>query len=175
MRISDWSSDVCSSDLGEVTTAVGFGYREEELQGQFVDVAQGGERSVKYAYGEVVIPALAVNDNKLNVSMSGRYESYDDFGSVFNPKLGLVYLQGSSLKLRATWGKSFRAPSLYQAHGMRQATIYPAATFQVHGVAADAQAIYLSGANPDLGPERPKSWTAGLRTEEGRGGYEYGR
>src|SRR3546814_5323129 len=31
---------------GEVTTAVGFGYREEELQGQFVDVAQGGERSV---------------------------------------------------------------------------------------------------------------------------------
>src|SRR3546814_3821383 len=57
---------------GEVTTAVGFGYREEELQGQFVDVAQGGERSVRYAYGEVVIPALAVNDNKLNVPMSGR-------------------------------------------------------------------------------------------------------
>src|SRR3546814_5341283 len=45
---------------------------------------------------------------------------------------------------------------------MRQATIYPAATFQVHGVAADAQAIYLSGANPDLGPERSKSWTAGM-------------
>src|SRR3546814_18760575 len=114
MRISDWSSDVCSSDLivffdnrlrgveanaegplftlpaGEVTTAVGFGYREEELQGQFVDVAQGGERSVKYAYGEVVIPALAVNDNKLNVSMSGRYESSDDFGSVVNPKLGQI-------------------------------------------------------------------------------------
>jgi len=147
---------------GEVTTAVGLGFREEELQGQFVDVAQGGERSVKYAYGEMIVPALAVNDDKLNVSMSGRYESYDDFGSVSNPKLGLVYLHGSSLKLRATWGKSFRAPSLYQAHGMRQATIYPAATFRVPGAAADAQAIYLTGANPELGPERSKSWTAGM-------------
>lgn len=146
---------------GEVTSAVGVGYREEKLEGSFVNAAQRGERSVEYAYGELSVPAYASEQSSLNLSASGRYESYDDFGSVFNPKLGVVYLHGSSFKLRGTWGKSFRAPTLYQVHGARQATLYNASTFRVPGAAPDAQAIYLSGANPDLQPERSRSWTAG--------------
>lgn len=146
---------------GMVTSAVGAGYREETLDGQFVDVAQHGERSVKYAYGELSLPLYEADRRRLDLSLSGRYESYDDFGSVFNPRLGLVYLHDASFKLRATWGESFRAPSLYQVHGARQATLYNASTFRVPGAAADAQALYLSGANPDLGPERSRSWTAG--------------
>ncbi|WP_407352494.1 TonB-dependent receptor domain-containing protein [Luteimonas sp. R10] len=146
---------------GRVTSAFGVGYRGEELDGFFVNSAQRGERSVEYAYGELSIPVHASALGSVNLSASGRYESYDDFGSVFNPKLGLVYLHGTSFKLRGSWGKSFRAPSLYQVHGAREATLYNASTFQVPGAAPDALAIYLSGANPDLGPEQSRSWTAG--------------
>src|SRR3546814_16353335 len=70
---------------GEVTTAVGFGYREEEPQGQFVDVAQGGVRRVKYAYAEVVLPAVAVHDNKLNVSKIGRSGPFNAIRTGSNP------------------------------------------------------------------------------------------
>jgi len=146
---------------GMATSAVGAGYREELLDGQFVNVAQHGERTVKYAFGELGLPLYEAERRRLSASLSGRYESYDDFGSVFNPRVGLVYQHAASFKLRATWGESFRAPSLYQVHGARQATLYNAATFRVPGVAPDAQAIYLSGANPDLGPERSRSWTVG--------------
>lgn len=150
-----------SLPAGEVTSAVGVGYREEALAGQFVNVAQQGERSVAYAFGELSVPLHATETGRLHLSVSGRYESYDDFGSVFNPRVGLVYRGGSAFKLRGTWGESFRAPSLYQVHGARQATLYRASTFRVPGAPADALAIYVSGANPDLGPERSRSWTLG--------------
>ncbi|BBN82344.1 TonB-dependent receptor [Pseudoalteromonas sp. A25] len=52
---------------------------------------------------------------QIELQLAGRYDHYDDFGSTFNPKIGVSYRPSDSLILRGSWSTSFRAPSLTQA------------------------------------------------------------
>ncbi len=54
--------------------------------------------------------------DKLNFSISGRYDYYTDFGSTFNPKVGFNYEIADGYQVHALYGRAFRAPdfgSLY--------------------------------------------------------------
>ena len=146
---------------GQVSAAFGAGYREETLDANFVSSAQAGSRDISFLYGEMQIPIYDDGASSLGVSLSGRHETYSEFGDVFNPKLGIVFKSDTGLKLRGTWGESFRAPTLFQIQGVRRATLYNASTFRVPGATALQTAIYVTGANPDLQPEQSTSWTFG--------------
>src|SRR3546814_7011628 len=52
--------------------------------------------------------------HRLNVSAAARFEHYPSVGDVVTPKLGLVYEPTPDFDLKASWGRSFRAPTLYQ-------------------------------------------------------------
>jgi outer membrane receptor for ferrienterochelin and colicins len=47
----------------------------------------------------------------LNATLGARYDHYSDFGSTFNPRLGLVWQGTSRLTIKSFLGSAFRAPS----------------------------------------------------------------
>src|SRR5262249_10513468 len=85
-------------------------------------------------------------------------EDYSDFGTTTNPKVGVRYVPSEELTIRATWGKSFKAPSLQQENNETYAQISPAWWY---GYSGPGQAIELYGGNPELNPEKATSWTFG--------------
>ena len=66
-------------------------------------------------------------------------------------------------KIRASWARSFKAPTLFQQNIFSQAILVPAAAF---GAGTGTDTVFLSGGgNPNLQPERARSWTAGVEFE----------
>ena len=154
---------------GDARLAVGAGYRHNA----FVDrrivsgaiLIEGGEGS-RFAYAELGMPLLGPGPDagatrRLTLTAAVRREDYDSFGSVATPKLGLVYDPTGDYTLKASWGRSFKAPTLLQRYQNKDAVLYPAAVF---GGSSDPGATVLStfGGNPDLEPERARTWTASL-------------
>jgi iron complex outermembrane receptor protein len=94
--------------------------------------------------------------HRLEVSLAGRIEHYDDVGTTANPKIGLVWIPLSDIKVHATYGTSFRAPALSEVH---QPTSYdPSAISSSSGTTL---ILVESGGNPDLKPQTASTWTAG--------------
>jgi iron complex outermembrane receptor protein len=101
--------------------------------------------------------------------MSGRLDSYSDFGNTANYKLGVTYEPFAALTIRATNGTSFDAPSLADtAAPDTRFTYTPQRTAANTNVplgtsAADAlrPSISSPGGNPLLGPETGRTWSIG--------------
>jgi hypothetical protein len=49
---------------------------------------------------------------RLELSVSGRYDHYQQLGGTFNPKIGLVWSPVKDLSLRGSWSTSFVAPNM---------------------------------------------------------------
>src|SRR5699024_7593930 len=108
-------------------------------------------------------PEQAVSGvRRLTLTGAVRSEDYNSFGGVTTPKLGVIYSPGTDFTLKASWGKSFKVPTLTQQYLTRTAYLFPAATLGGTGYAPDATAIYLTGGNPVLNPERARTWSASL-------------
>lgn len=106
----------------------------------------------------IVGPANAVPlVRRLDVSLAGRIEHYDDFGTTTNPKVGVAWVPVHGLTLRTSYGTSFRAPNLRE---LRDPQAYSVTTLSRGG--ASVPVIQLSGGNPTLTPEKAESWTAGI-------------
>jgi iron complex outermembrane receptor protein len=75
-----------------------------------------GDETVSEIYGEIEGPLLRnlpfVEDLKFNIS--GRYSNYASVGGAGTYKVGLNWAINDVVRLRATHGTSFRAPSLYE-------------------------------------------------------------
>jgi len=74
------------------------------------------KRHVESAYFEVLVPVISPEMGsfvyKMDLSASGRYDQYSDFGDTFNPKVAADVEFVDGLKLRANWSTSFVAPSM---------------------------------------------------------------
>jgi outer membrane receptor protein involved in Fe transport len=92
--------------------------------------------------------------------LSGRSERYSDFGDKTVPKFGLVYGPSSSVKLRSTWGRAFRAPNLYDIDGVRQLFVLDLPDPVVAG--GIAPVLIRSGGDPSLRPETADSLSMGV-------------
>ncbi len=97
----------------------------------------------------------------MDVSLSARAEDYSDLGKSTNPRIGIRYVPLNDLALRATWGKSFKAPSFFQLHSMSLLYAYAATTSGYTGPVSGATVLIAQGGNVDLKPERSTSWTLG--------------
>ena len=100
--------------------------------------------------------------HRLNLSAALRYERYRQIGDIVTPKLGVIYAPNDVVDLKASWGKSFRAPSFIQLYSIQQALLYPVTTFGGTGYPAGSTALYLTGGNSDLKPERARTWSGTL-------------
>ena len=151
--------------------ALGVGHRSNEFrqavkQGSGVLNLEGSEGS-RFAYAEINLPFISPESgiagaNRLLMTAAARSESYDSYGRVTTPQLGLIYSPTKDFSLKGAWGKSFKAPTLYQNYITVTALLYPATTLGGVGYPADATVMYLQGGNRNLRPERAKTWTASL-------------
>lgn len=165
---------------GDVKVAVGGVARKETFNGQNstgeIGAAvpaslglAGGDRTIYSAYGEMFIPLFSEANavpglRRLDLSISGRYDRYSDFGGTFNPKFGANWSPVDGLTLRASYGTSFHAPQLADLFGPdSRATFTPNLT----GITAPANnqnipSISLAGSNIRLDPETAKTYSFGL-------------
>ena len=130
-----------------------------------------GSRSVSAFFTEVNVPVL----KNLDVTAAFRYDKYSDFGHTTNPKFSFVYRPASSLLLRGSYSKGFRAPSLYEINAANSYTnaantlddpINCPGGSPIPGKSAAAncgqQFQVLNGGNKNLSPERSKNGTLGV-------------
>jgi outer membrane receptor protein involved in Fe transport len=152
---------------GPVKAAVGIGYRNVSLKN---DRGAGSplnfERSQwnRYAYGELNLPLVSPGMAlpglyRLDLSAAARHERYQDTGSVTTPKIGLVYAPIPAVDLKASWGRSFRAPTLLQRYQPPLLQLLNAPVFGAATAPPGSTALYLMGGNRDLAPERATSWS----------------
>ncbi|CAM3161532.1 TonB-dependent receptor [Asticcacaulis taihuensis] len=146
---------------GDLKMAVGGGYRQEHFaSGDEQDVS----RHVTYAYVEALAPLVTPSTDRVGLkevelSLSARTETYSDFGTTTNPRVGLRYVPVDDLTLRATWGTSFKAPSFVQMYDPHTLYIYPGVWL---GYSGAGNGFLEWGGNPDLKPERATSKTFGF-------------
>lgn len=153
---------------GEARLATGVGYRRNG----FLDVSisgnainANGAQGSRFVYAELNLPWIGPEQGIRGIErleLTGALRTEDgDYGRVTTPKLGVIYSPSADVSLKASWGKSFKAPTLFQRYSTQIAIYYPAATFGT-GYPRDATALWLAGGNPDLRPERARTWDASL-------------
>lgn len=158
---------------GDARLAAGAGYRKNDflMEGSIpgadpYGLKQNGE-SAKFAYAEVNLPLIGPDQgvtgvHRLLLTGAMRGEDYDSFGTTTTPKLGLIYGPSADFSLKASWGKSFKAPTLLQRYYKVNAYLYSPQILGGSGYPAGATALLLYGGNPDLQPERARTWTTSL-------------
>jgi outer membrane receptor protein involved in Fe transport len=152
---------------GDARIAVGTGYRWngfEEPSYTTPSASDGGSRSSTYGYAEANLPLVGPEQNlawveRLALNAAVRHESYNDIGKVTTPKIGLVWSLTSDLNVKASWGKSFKAPTLLQQYSTRTAYLWTASSFGLDG---PGTIVMDYAGNPDLKPERATTWTTGI-------------
>lgn len=157
---------------GEVRIAVGAQYRTEGLRNwgeQFYQTAEprvsGGldyERSLWAAFVEARVPLVGPDNARpglrsLELSLAARIEDYEDVGDTTNPKIGVVWSPAEGLKMRASWGTSFRAPALTELN-----EAYQISAVDVFDGTIGRYALIELGGNPGLRPETAESLTVGF-------------
>jgi outer membrane receptor protein involved in Fe transport len=153
---------------GPVKLAVGAGYRDNSLNafrgaGNLNNVNRSQDSY--YAYGELNLPLVSdatgiAGINRLNLSGAIRYERYPGIDGVATPKLGIIYAPIADIAIKGSWGRSFRAPTLFQQYQARSALLYPARSLGGAGYPANATVLLVQGGNRALKPERARTWTA---------------
>jgi len=159
---------------GDLGLAAGFEYRQENLKAStgpnifldatpidFLDVA----RDITAVYGEAFIPLIGGDltypgFHRLDFTMAFRYEKYSDAGDSGVPKMGLTYQPIKDILFRATFSRSFIAPTLYQVSGPASVGFTPSG-ISLNGNPQD-QAHSQSGSNPDLEPSTAKNYNLGI-------------
>lgn len=76
-----------------------------------------GSEGVRFAYAEFNLPLIGPDQQisgaqRLDVTAAVRGGDYNTFGDVTTPKLGVLYGPNPDFTLKASWGKSFKAPTL---------------------------------------------------------------
>ena len=112
--------DIAETNAGIIQAIVGFEYRKETYLDQYDSLSEsgsvggssgstaGGSRNLRSMFFETLIPITY----DFEVTVAGRQDDYSDYGSDFSPKVSAAYSVSDELKLRASWGQGFRAPSL---------------------------------------------------------------
>lgn len=157
---------------GDLKLALGLGARRETfLRGgssytstvaPAPQASVSGARNVLAAFAEARAPLVSAANGRpglraLELSGAVRVERYSDFGRTLDPRVGVAWSPAEALRLRATYGRSFRAPGLNQL--LIRESISPI-LLSLGG--ASVLTLSRQGGNPDLEPETAGTWTAGL-------------
>jgi outer membrane receptor protein involved in Fe transport len=151
---------------GESRLATGAGYRYNDfLYMSGSTTSADGDESSRFAYAELSLPLIGPEQGIGGIErfeLTGAIRTEDgDYGRVTTPKLGVIYSPSADFSLKASWGKSFKAPTLAQRYLSKNAIYYPAEHFGA-GYPVDATALYLSGGSTGLRPERARTWSSSL-------------
>lgn len=104
-------------------------------------------------YAGYIQDEWVVND-KLLLIPSIRYDHDSTFGGKTSPKIGATYFIDDNNRIKANWGKSFKAPTVSELY-MAMHRAMGGTTINVLG-------------NPNLKPEEATSWDISYETEFGK-------
>lgn len=136
----------------------------------------GGDRTVKAVGGELLLPVL----KELEIQLALRTDDYSDAGRSTNPKIGARFQPIKELAIRGSYNRGFRAPSLDDLYGPQTITFASSASNDpvlCPGGKADTakggvqsrdcanQPQVLQGGNPNLKPEKSKTFSLGIALE----------
>jgi len=93
--------------------------------------------------------------NKLLLIPAVRIDHHDSFGTHTSPKIGLTYSMSDNARIKANYGKGYRAPTLYELYSKMEKSGMAPMTVHVLG-------------NPDLDPETSTNFDFGFETELGK-------
>lgn len=128
-------------------------------------------RKVDSFYGELYIPIFGADNatpffERLEINAAIRHDKYSDVGGTTNPKFGVNWQPVQWLKLRGSYGESFRAPTIPEIYGNSNNLF--GQSYQNPAGGAPLQGYALSGPNLDLKPETARSWSVGADIEPTR-------
>lgn len=192
------TGDVATLPGGPLQVAFGVGTRYEAVDAPSLNsdinggterwytlngFATKGSRWVYSAYGEINAPIV----DMLTLSAGGRYDRYPNGIDNFSPKAGVVFKPIHQLTFRGTYSRGFRIPSFGESSATfpttgyvtASANTYPDSYLQQFGC---SQATFTtcptyirtasygstSLANPNLKPEKSRSFTGGVVFEPTR-------
>lgn len=85
-----------------------------------------------------------------------RYDHHSAYGSHTSPKIGVTYNATDHFRIKANYGDGFKAPSVSQLY------------YDLDMEMGRGNWVHLTG-NPNLKPEKSKSWDLGVEVEFGKG------
>jgi iron complex outermembrane recepter protein len=154
---------------GPLQLALGAGSNVEEFV--FTNLPTGGvslaaQRRVSFVFAEAAIPLIGETSDErdvtpLTLDIAGRAEQYSDIGWTANPKIGLLYTPAPDFKVSASWGTSFRAPSLLEQY--TPSTSILEVIPDLTAPRGQSLALFRFGGNPRLQPEESTDSTVGLK------------
>jgi iron complex outermembrane receptor protein len=193
---------------GEAKAAVGAEFLRYQLSQQVIRARNTGPnsqnsgttflgygRNVTSGYAELLLPIFGEGNatafaKRFDISLSGRFDKYSDFGNTTNPKLAFTWSVNNSVSLRGNYAKSFTAPALtsrgnadgitaessYTPNALSNFVIpntYPNAiglpgctaltpTCTLGPSNGTVPGIQINGGNKNLKPEKGTSWSVGL-------------
>jgi outer membrane receptor protein involved in Fe transport len=159
---------------GDARLALGGGLRKISLHDKYLTLTGGQSvitndftenRNVQFAYGELSLPLVRPDlgiplIDRLTFSAALRHEHWNGIAAVTTPKLGVIYQPMTDVTLRATWGKSFKVPTLLQVNQVEEGDLIPGFIFTPPPQPAGAPVLFLAGSAPNLRPERATTWSA---------------
>lgn len=127
-------------------------------------------RDIKAVFAEFYLPVT----DQLEVTLAGRYDKYDGFGSTTNPKLSFSYKPLEQLLIRGAFSTGFKVPSFNQLFNgiteLQYTGLDLADPQSCPGGVADEnvagceriQPVELFGGKPDLAPEESEQKSFGF-------------
>ena len=158
---------------GFAKLAMGLERRQESLDHTVGSIASYQTEIARYsrhvgsAFAEILVPiigneAAPRSPPRLELNAAVRYDNYSDFGHSVDPEFRLRFTPLEWLKLRGSWGRSYRAPKLDDlydsANNASSLVVLPDPQSSTHS----STVLALQGDNPDLKQETAKTWTVGL-------------
>lgn len=123
-----------------------------------------GSRNVSTLFSELVLPVA----KNVEAQVAARYDRYSDYGNSLTPKVAMSWAVDPTLKLRGSFAKGFRAPSLTEitkstTSGFFNGVDDPRRCLRPTITAGCAQSIPgLIVAFPGIKPEKADTATAGF-------------
>lgn len=150
---------------GPATATLGGEWRKESVQ--FDAALDSFNREVGAGFAELKIPLVGADMHlpalrELTVTAAGRLDNYSDFGSIFNPQFGLQWQPHEDLYMHASYGRSFRPPSMYELYFPRQAVPFALPIADPRRDRQPTSVALITGGNTELDPTRGESLAAGL-------------
>ncbi len=158
---------------GDARMAVGTEFRDEQTQQLQIGGVPGPtqllvrddnlSRFVAAAFAEVNLPFFSAQNatagfQRLELSLSARYDHYQQLGGTFNPKVGLVWAPAKDLSLRGSWSTSFVAPNM----GLITSIFgVPQIGLNIAGFGNNVNIYNQGGGNPALTPEEARTYSLG--------------
>lgn len=147
------------------TLSYGLEYRKDYMDGSYI--GKDGSKLGQVGYGNIIKDSSEVSvetgafylqdelkiGDKLILFPAVRIDHHETFGTHTSPKIGATYSLSNNSRIKANWGKGFRAPTLYELYSrMAKSGMMP-------------MTVHMLG-NKDLEPEKSTNFDISFEAEK---------